>query len=350
VAQRFVCWHDGTDLTAGVENALQAAPHGPVVMRNGQSHPSPDWRIVIKCPTDQVDNLFASQIATQQPPTATITGAPPSAGDSYLAEAAKEIGPDKSLTRAGDSAKFTIDKIALVALVLGGFGIFTDLGGGFSAHRQLFAAVVIAAAAALALSIWALFPKREANVNYNNLVEVQTAYASAINRRVRFAQLASMALLVALALALAAFFKSGGKDPDAAIATSWDGSGDKPVLSFTVDMKDLPTSATPTIVLIGLKKAADESGTTLSQATVTRSRLGTAKVDEKLVPRSGFTAYRVEARLSWDGGKKKRTEIATLQPPPFTKPAANGKAADAKTASPVTPAITTTPKTPGGDG
>jgi hypothetical protein len=34
----------------------------------------------------------------------------------------------------------------------------------------------------------------------------------------------------------------------------------------------------------------------------------------------GFAAYRVEARLSWDGGKK-RTEIATLQPPPFTKPA-----------------------------
>jgi hypothetical protein len=341
VAQRFVCWHDGTDLTAGVEDALQAAPHGPVVMRNGQSHPSPDWRIVIKCPTDQVDNLFASQVAAQQPPTATITGAPPSAGDSYLAEAAKEIGPDKSLTRAGDSAKFAIDKIALVALVLGGFGIFTDLGGGFSAHRELFAAVVIAAASSLALSIWALFPKREENVNYNNLVEVQTAYAGAINRRVLFAQLASVALLIALALALAAFFKSGGKDPDATIATSWDGSGDKAVLSFAVEMRDLPKSASPTVVLIGLRRPTDERGMTLSKATAMRSRLGTAKVDQKLVPPLGFAAYRIEARLSWDDGKK-RTEIATLQPPPFTKPVASGK----KTAT--KPVVTTTTKAGGG--
>ena len=175
------------------------------------------------------------------------------------------------------------------------------------------------------------------------------AYASAINRRVLFAQLATLALLVALALALAAFFKSGGKDPDAAISTSWDGSGDKAVLSFTVDMKDLPKSATPTVVLIGLKKPAAESGTTLSQATATRSRLGTAKVDEKLVPPSGFAAYRVEARLRWDSGNKKRTEIATLRPPPFTKPAASRKATDA-TASRITPAMTTVQTTTAGGG
>jgi hypothetical protein len=303
-----------------VQDAVKGAPHGPVVMRNGQEHPMHDWRIVIKCPTDQVDNLFASAIAAQQPQNATIVGAPPSAADSYLAEAAKEVGPDKSLTRAGDSAKFTIERISLVALVLGGFGIFTDLGGGFSAQPKLFASVVIAAAAALAMAIWALFPQYEKNVNYNNLIEVQTAYANAINRRVAWAQLAALALLAALGLALYTFFKAGAKDPDATITTSWDGSGDNAVLSFTVDMKDLPKGATPLVALIGLKKADAASGSELSHASAKRSRLGTAKIDEKLVPPDGFVAYRVEARMSWNGGKSQRTETATLKPPPFTKP------------------------------
>jgi hypothetical protein len=321
VPQKFACWHDGTDLTAGVQDAIRGAPHGPVILRQGQEHPTHDWRIIIKCPTDSVDNLFASAIAAQQAKDATIVGAPPSAGDSYLAEAAKEIGPDKSLTRAGDSAKFTIEKISLVALILGGFGIFTDLGGGFTAHPELFAAVVIAAAAALAMAVIALFPKHEKDVNYNNLVEVQTAYANAINRRAGWAQLASLALLVALVLALVAFFEAGGKTPDAAIATSWDGSGASAVLSFTVDMKDLPKGATPTVALIGLEKRGATSGTELSRATVTRSRLGTAKVDEKIVPPKGFAAYRVEARLRWESGKKQRTEVAMLLPRPLTKPA-----------------------------
>lgn len=318
--QKFVCWKDATDLTAAVNDAIGGAPHGPVVMRNGQQQPAHDWRIVIKCPTDTVDNVFASAIANHLHGGETIVGSPPTGADTYLSDAAKEIGPNKSLTRIGDSAKFTIDKISLVALVLGGFGIFTDVAGGYDAHPVLFAVVVSAAAAALALSLWALFPRRERDINPNDLNAVQAAYTLAINRRVLGAQLASIALLVALSFALIAFFKASGKGPDASIATSWDGSGDNPILSFTVDMKDLPKGASPSVTLIGLKKEAATSGKELSRATATRSRRGTAKLDEKLVPPAGYVAYRVEARLSWDGGKRSRTEVATLKPPPFEKP------------------------------
>ena len=56
----------------------------------------------------------------------------------------------------------------------------------------------------------------------------------------------------------------------------------------------------------------------------------------KLVPPTGFAAYRVEARLRSETGNKRRTEVATLVPPPFIKPAQQQKTASTDAATPQT--------------
>jgi hypothetical protein len=318
VAQKFVCFNDANDLTEQVQAQIHG-PGGMVVLADGQPAP---WRVTAICQKDKCENVFSSDIASQQDGDATIVGVTPTTSDTYLEQAAASIGPASSLDRAGESAKFTIQNISLVALVLGGFGIFTDLGGGFHAHRIIFALVTIAAAAALALAIYALFPQVDRNLKIGNLLAVRDAYEKAIGHRVKYAKLAAGALLVALFLALIAFFRaSGGNGPDATLSASWDGSGAQGLLSFTASMADLPKGSIARVSLTGLKNAQATKGKQLSKTTAARATSGTATVDEKLVPPKGFKAYRVDAAITW-GRKHSRTESLTITPPPFTPPPA----------------------------
>jgi len=316
VAQTFVCWKGGHDLTQGVL-AHVTATGGPVVLGDGEE-PAP-WRVVVTCPTDQAENVFSSEVTQAQDGNATIVGMQPTAGDTFWGEAAKQISPANSLTRASDSAKFTIQQISLVALVLGGFGIFTDLGGGFDRHPELFGAVVAAAAASLLAAVYALYPQVNENVNYDNLIAVRTAYKNAISHRARWAQIAALLLVVAVGLALYAFFKGNDKTPDAAITTSWDGSAAQGVLTFSVEMKDLPKNTLPTVRLFGLKSLGDKQPTTVSQLVLTRSARGTATVDEKFVQAKKYRAYRITATM------RGAHESVTIKPPPFTPPPTTSK-------------------------
>lgn len=309
MAQTFVCWKGGHDLTQGVL-AQVTAGGVPVVLGNGEE-PVP-WRVVVTCPTDQLENVFSSEVTQAQDGNATIVGMQPTPDDTFWGEAAKQISPVNSLTRASDSAKFTIQQISLVALVLGGFGIFTDLGGGFDRHPVLFGAVVAVAAASLLAAVYALYPQVSENVNYDNLLAVKTAYKNAIKHRADWAQFAALLLVVAVCLALYAFFKGNDKTPDAAITTSWDGSGAHGVLNFSVEMKDLPKGTQPTVRLFGLKTLGDKQPTAVSQLVLTRSARGTAKVEEKFVPAKKYRAYRITATM------RGAQESVTIKPPPFT--------------------------------
>jgi hypothetical protein len=313
--QKFVCWKDGShDLTPGVLEKL-GAPGTPVVLQEGQ--PPQPWRVVVACPYEEkVDNVFSSDVANAQGGDATIVGTQPTAGDTFWSEAAKQIAPVESLTRAADSAKFTIQQISLVALVLGGFGIFTDVGGGFDRHRELFGAVIVAAAFALLAAVYALFPQVDENVNLDNLVAVQNSYKNAINHRAFWAKVAAFLLFLAIVLALVAFFKGSDKRADASITTSWDGSGAQAVVDFTVDFKDLPKGTQPTVHVFGLKSAGEKNPTELSHLTLTRSSRGSAKFDEKFVPpkKPKYVAFKITAETK-DGSTK-----AVVTPPPFTPP------------------------------
>lgn len=318
MARKLVCWKDGFDLTSLVTQHL-AGRRGTVILKEDEEPPAP-WRFLVKCPDDEAENVFASDVVLNQPDGATVVGAQPSPADVYLSEAAKEIAPAKSLTRASDSAKFTIDKIALVALVLGGFGIFTDLGGGFSEEPWWFGIVTVASAAALVFAVIALFPRTEENVNYANLLEVEQAYEKAINRRAGWAQAAAAALIFGLLAALGAFWFVSDRDARATVTTSWDGSGARGVLGFAVDMKDLPSERTPAVRLIGLQRRTHETGTELASIRGRRAESGTAKVEQKLVPPDGYAAFLVEASIISDEGKRQVLESVTVDPPAFVAP------------------------------
>jgi hypothetical protein len=328
VAQKFVCRNNSAhDLTQAVLEKLGAATTPVVLAENEAAQP---WRVVVRCPYEEekveIDNVFSSDVANSQSGDAMIVGMQPTAGDTFWSDAAKEIGPANSLTRAGDSAKFTIQQISLVALVLGGFGIFTDLGGGFDRHPWLFGAVTVAAALALLAAVVALFPQVDESVNPDNLAEVQKSYKSAIEHRATWAKRAAVLLFVAVLLALVAFLEGNDKQADAAITTSWDGSGAQAVLDFTVEFKDLPKGTQPTVRVYGLKTADEKAPKELSKLTLTRSSRGTAKFDEKFVPpkKEKFVAFKIAAKTK-DG-----TTTATLTAPPFTPPPQANAAKGAK--------------------
>jgi hypothetical protein len=162
---RYSCYRDATDLTALVALARQVPVAGTTVVmaltdqlsdgavdelatahrglprqrdepegRVAKGGPAkPGWEVQVTCPQEGCSNVFSSATVAAQGPThdhLTIVGRPPTDTDTYLFAAAKELGPDKSLTRASDSAKFVITNISLVALVAGGSAFSATLKGG----------------------------------------------------------------------------------------------------------------------------------------------------------------------------------------------------------------------------
>jgi hypothetical protein len=349
--QTFVCLKDGTDLTQAVLDDINGTGISVLKVQSG----SADWQALVTCPTDNCLNWFSGAVANTAGGDATIPGMVPGVIATYLSDAAKQLGPAQSLATSGDAAKFVLDRISLVALVLGGFGIFTDLGGGFDRHPTLFATVTVASALALALAVVALFPRVKKNLDYGNLVAVKHAFESVIKWRVRFAQLATLALLIGIGAALVAFFKA--KDdatPVATLSASYDGSGDQPLLSYTADLKSLPEGATATVRLIGLKSRTDTAGKELASTSGTRDRNGDAKIDSKFVSK-GYGAYRIVAAAVWgkkdkNGQQSHLNEDLTVVTPPFAaKPAAPKKTAAKKTAAKKTATKKTKMKASGGN-
>ena len=337
----FVCLKDGTDLTSVVQDSLTSS--SPVVLADNDDQP---WTVLVTCPTDQCQNLFTSQMAANAG-DGRVTGAIPDAQALALVDAANAIGPAKALAAAGDAAKFVLDRISLIALVVGGFGIFTDLGGGFSRHPWLFGAITVASALALLLAVVALFP-RVGSIDTGNLLEVSSAYESAIKWRGRLAQIATAVLVAALVLALVAFFKAARDDnPAATLTASYDGTG-TPSLSYNAELKALPKGAAAVVTLIALKKATTPTGSALATTVGDRDRAGDATIAGKVTLRRPFHAYRVVARIDWgttkDGKRAHHlretlTVTAPLPPVPKKKtPKANGPKASKSDVLPATTA------------
>lgn len=376
VMTKYVCYKDATDLTHLVQHARAADPHVPVVLHittdpggedvkerlagstkqapvileldpamledaaspervkevtrqvvEAKSHlnegdAAEEWRVIVTCPQDKCENAFSSEVKPDPASATTIVGYPPNLNDRFLTDAAKELAPDKSLARASDAAKFVISNIALVALVVGGFGVFGDTKGGIDEHRLLFGAIVVFAALSLGLALWALFPSTDKSLNYNDLTAVAKTYKEAIEARALLARLATGSLLLALILAVGAVFFADEANPTASISSSWDGSGERLILAVSVSAGSLPKDSSATAEISGLR---GKQATTLTRTTTKPAKNGSMKIDLK-TGATEYERYRVSSVIDWrksDDGKRferHRRDVVELSRPPFTPP------------------------------
>ncbi len=283
------------------------------------------WEVGVECPKDSCRNIFSSQTLAVHPQSdgyITIVGRPPTDMDTYLSNAAKELGPDKSLTRASDSAKYVIANVSLVALVAGGFGIFSNTKGGFDQEPILFGAIVLFALAALVAAVVGLLPRQESRLNSNNIVAVAAAYKSAIAYRVLWARIATGALIVALLLGFVVFFVASSPGPTSAISATWDGSGARLLLDAVVTSEKLPSDAHVTIALTNPANPQKSLGT----ITTVPGKDGSAKSEFKIPWPTDPASALITATTVWGKPKKnggyenEKVDRVMLTPPPFTPP------------------------------
>ena len=308
------------------EDGAQAAPraHANLVRllearsRGGaQEKATAEWTIEVLCPSDECSNMFDSATVDRELARGAveIEGRPPSDEDAAWKEAAKEIHPAKSLAHASDSAKYVVANVSVIALVLGGLGIYaSDLLGGFLQYPWAFYVVVILAAVALIFSVIALFPRSD-NVHYDNLAEVRTAYRRVIEHRTLFAKSATQFLIGAIIAALIAFLlPRATTKPSSSFAMSWDGSVQNPVLSLTIETKDLVKNSEVRVVLLGIGEGGKETELSSSRSEVQPG--GTAKLEEKVVAAEAYDSYKAQSTIIWDNGERKRFQDMVFLPPP----------------------------------
>ena len=280
------------------------------------------WKVVVTCPYEKCGsaNVFDSGGYAQAMAGGRnlLVGAPSSVSDDVWVEAAKEISPAKSLEHASGTSKYVIANISLVALIVGGFGIFSDIGGGFDQHPVLFSFTAVFAALALLTAVISLFPLVSSDLDYDNLVTVQRAYKNVIWFRAVGAILATGFLVVALVLALVAFLvPRAATSPTIAITTSVDRSAATHVVDISVDANHLPNRGRATVTV----SRVSGSGTPkrISSGNTVAGKEGEAKLELKFAePTQTKTHYRyvIDAKVTSASGNLLRSQSTTFSSPP----------------------------------
>jgi hypothetical protein len=188
----------------------------------------------------------------------------------------------------------------------------------------LFGAIVVAAVTALVAAVVGLFPRTEHDLNFNNLVAVAAAYQRAIDYRVRWARIATIALVFALVLGLAVFFVARA-NPTSAISATWDGSGTRLLLDAKATHEKLPDDAHVTVAIAKLDTPPGDLGTTIAAP----GKNGTTSSELKIPLPDGVKRVRITSTIGWgdfDGehGRYRHHHVdqVDLTVPPFTSPPA----------------------------
>lgn len=374
---KYVCFEDGTDLTKAVEavrsgnqsgfvalhilasdedigeRVREAPESAPIslavpaseltdattvdrvraILERVQEVPSeerpqdspPPQTVRVECPVDGCQNVFAGEPWEAEDgigKLVTVVGRPPTSGEASIIAAAKELSPDKSLTRVSDSAKYVVANISLVALVAGGFGIFSDARGGFTDYPELFGAVVVATVFALGSAVWALFPRTQ-SLDPDNLTKVREAYDEALEHRSLWSKVATFALLVALVLGAIIFFLPRYAHPSATLSATWNGSGQRLMLQAAAKAGDLPDDGRAQLVVSGVN-AAEKKTTLTRETTEPGDDDGSANLGVSLPASEEFTSFEVRSKLVWDRDgkdfKESRVDTLTVTAPPFEPP------------------------------
>lgn len=270
----YRCRVDSVDLTDLVERAL-AEQEGLQVLAGAPAAPRIAARVLVTCPVDGVENVFA----TGGDPAAELRGVPPGIADVELRKASAELVV-KSEERGRDLVTALLGQVAVVALFLAGFGLLGDEQADAVVASPWSLVAIVSAAAALALSLGALFLPPWAVPSLDNLSALQDFWNGRVRNRRALLAVSGLALIVAIASAVVAFADARdttAREPAAAlevevvpsrdtawtvrVSAAWSGlDGAERVLTCLEDSSGR--------VLARLEATADQDGATSSSATL----------------------------------------------------------------------------------
>jgi FlaG/FlaF family flagellin (archaellin) len=214
--------------------------------------------------------------------------------DDPWARAAAELGPEKSLVRAGEKARFTVSLVSLVATILTAFGFLTLGNIRTQPARGLAMAAVALAVLALLVAMVYLLPRLQ-RVAIGNLQAVEDYFKRelAFTRVVSFA---SVLLLIALVLAAtaAAFALASGPPttPQASISIS-NGSSDTTVKG-SLHVQGLPAFAR---VVVSMTASTGGASRPIYWQVATTDASGTVAVDAEVDGLPGVQSVTMVADL-----------------------------------------------------
>jgi hypothetical protein len=210
-------------------------------------------------------------------------GEPLSAADQRWQQAAAELEPARSLTRAEDRAKQLVGTVSVVGVLLTGSGLVAAARLQTLPPARWLAIVAVALAlTGVVLALWTLL-LREQDVAVNDLRGVQRWYAAQF-RRARLVQFAGMLLLGGMVLAglasVVALAAQTDDRPVIELVVSGTGVGAQQTADVSVRWAHLPSDR---LVLATVTGAMDTSGLVLAQGVASPGADGTASVSFKAI-------------------------------------------------------------------
>jgi hypothetical protein len=214
-----------------------------------------------------------------------VIGRPPTASEQLLIKAADALGPDKSLANLDAAAKLILSNVVLVAAVLTGFGLFTDVATRLREQPELFAAAVGLAIVSAVFALAALIPI-PGRVDVDDLQSIHDRFRLVAVIRGVLVALATICLLLAIAVAargaLLYLGHGGPTDPAIAMSRTVVVGDSAPALSASVTQARAPSGAQATLlittasgtVIYRATQVVGSSGDVNLTATVTRGASG----------------------------------------------------------------------------
>jgi hypothetical protein len=225
-----------------------------------------------------------------------IRGRPPTASEELLIKAADSLGPDKSVANVEAAAKLVLGNVALVAAILTGFGLFTDVTTRLREAPELLTFAMFCTIASIVFALVALVPL-SGRVDVDDLESIRRRFRDVLRWRVWFVGAAATFLLIALFVASrgihAYVAASGPTEPNIVISRSSAVNENAPAIAATVTQSRAPSGASAELVI------RDAAGVIVHRATQMVGSAGEVKL-EAAVAKSGSGALSLLYTLTDD--------------------------------------------------
>lgn len=238
-----------------------------------------------------------------------IVGSPPTGYQALLIKASDSLAPDKALASLDSTARLVIASVALVASVLTGFGLFTDVAARLREDPGLLAWPVGLAIAGAVLAMLSLVPWL-GRVDVDDLNSVQRRFTSQLIVRGVLVFLA-LGLLIA-AVGLAAFgtsrylSASGVSQPVLSLSRN---IGASTTVAVSAKASRAPTGATAELVVV-----SDDDEAIVYQATQIVGSAGDVDLSGEIAEASAAGSITATLTVS-HGGDEVLNKTATLAAP-----------------------------------
>jgi hypothetical protein len=225
-----------------------------------------------------------------------IRGRPPTASEDLLIKAAASLGPDTSVENLNAAAKLILGNVVLVASVLTGFGLFTDVTARLREHTELLTLAAQCALASVTFALIALIPWL-GKVDVDDLKSLRQRFKDVLLFRGVFVVFATIFLFAALFVAsrgTQAYLAAGGPSDPNIVASRSNTSGESlSAIVASVTQVRAPTGSLAELVI------KDAAGGLVHRATQLVGSTGDVKL-EATVAKAAAGALTITYTLTRD--------------------------------------------------